>query len=155
MEERIKKIELFIESLKNPNTFPKEISDALVNLGFLKFDGSISYDAGAGGNHFEEIFVKYLSKRSMLSVSQIPFIYVVNSIVDNTLSFISEGISPLDIQGLSIILYTTKTFHSGLDLAVSLTVINTTATTFKLSSDGINPIDITSVGVGTQYLSLF
>ena len=154
IEEHLKKIDDFIESLKNPNTFPKEIRDALINVGFLKFDGSISYEAGAGGNFFEEIFVKYLNQRKMIGISQIPFTFVVASISSNTCSFINTDISPLDIQGQSIQLYTSGTLPGGLDLAVPLSIINCTATTFQISTDGVNPIDITSAGSGTQYLSI-
>jgi hypothetical protein len=153
MEERIKKIELFIESLKNPNTFPKEIKDTLINLGFLNFERSLTYEGGAGGNTFEEIFVRYLNQRRMISVSALPFTYVVVSTSANTLSFIGTDINPLDLGTTWVILYTTDTFPGGLDLAVELLIINPTATTFQLSADGVNPIDITSLGVGTQYMS--
>lgn len=152
IEEQIRKINDFIESLKNPNTIPKDIKDAFINAGFLKFDGSIEYDAGAGGNHFEQIFIRYLNQRRMLSVSPLPFTYVVSSVSDNTLSFVGTDINPLDLGTTYVLLYTTDTFPGGLDLAISLLIINPTATTFQLSADGVNPIDITSVGVGTQYI---
>ncbi len=152
IEKRLKKIEDFIESLKNPNTFPREIKDTLVSLGFLKFERSIEYDAGAGGNHFENIFIKYLNQIRMLSVSPLPYTYVVNSVSANTLSFIGTDINPLDLGTTWVLLYTTDTFPGGLDLAVELLIINPTATTFQLSADGVNPIDITSIGVGTQYI---
>lgn len=154
IEKRLKKIEDFISSLKNVNTFPKEIRDVLTTLGFLFFDASITYEGGAGGNVFEQIFVKYLNQKKMISVSPLPFVYVVNSVTANTCSFITSGINPLDLGTAWVTLYTTDTFPGGLDLAVSLLIINATATTFQLSADGVNPIDITSVGVGTQYLSI-
>lgn len=156
MEERIKKIEQFIESLKNPNTFPKEISDAMVNLGFLRFDGSLSYDGGAGGNHFDQILVKYLGLRKMIGISNIPYVFVVNSISANTCSIISPGINLLDIGNTyNFTLYTTDTLPGGLDV-INLLIFNITATTFQFSTDGgATAVDITSLGIGTQYIEFF
>lgn len=152
IEKRLKKIEDFIESLKNSNTIPRDVKDALLNVGFLKFDRSIEYDAGAAGNHFEKMFIRYLNQRKMLQISPLPFTYVVNSVSGNTLSFVGTDINPLDLGTTWVLLYSTDTIPDGLDLALSLTIINPTATTFQLSYDGVNPLDITSKGAGTQYI---
>lgn len=154
IEKRLKELEKFTESLKNFNTFPKEVRDALIFLGFLKFDKLINYDAGAGGNPFELMFINYLNQKKAINVTPLPFTYVVNSVSANTLSFVGTDINPLDLGTTWVQLYTTDTFPGGLDLAVSLLIINPTSTTFQLSADGgATAIDITSVGIGTQYIS--
>ena len=154
LEERLKKIEKFIESLKNTNTFPKEVRDTLSSLGFLLADGFIDYTGGAGGNYFQNLFLKFLNQRKMIGIEAVPYVYVVNSVSANTCSFITPIENLVDLAGQSVALYTSGSFPGGLDTGMWLTIINPTSTTFQLSLDGVTAIDITSVGSGTQYISL-
>lgn len=156
MEERLQKIEKFIESLKSTNSFPKEVVDTLVYLGFLKFEKSLTYDSGASGNTFENIIVKYKNTSSLLSSGQLPRGFIVKSVSANTCTLLSSDIPDLTIlEGVGVVLYTDGTLPGGLDTAIPMNIINATTDTFQFTIDNINPIDITDAGTGNQYITFF
>lgn len=154
LDKRLKVVEEFIKSLKGINNFPVEVKNALISLGFIFSNTSVSYKGGIGGSSFEKIFIKYLNKYKIISVTSMPFSFVVNSLSANTCSFVGTDANPIDIGEKAVELFTSDTLPGGLDVIGYLIMINPTSTTFQLSYDGTTPLDITSIGVGTQYLSI-
>jgi len=151
LESKVKKLENIVESLKIAGTIPKEIVEAFVKRGFLMWDGDISFEGGVSGNTFQNIFIRYLNQRFL---QQLPYPLKRFTAVaaTDTCHSIGHGFN----DGNNVVFYTTDTLPAGLDsLIVTYFIFNATADTFQLTTDGINPVDITDAGVGVQYAQVY
>lgn len=155
LKQRIEKIEKFIDSLKGTNNFPKEVLEALIASGFLKYEKSLNYEAGASGNAFEDIIVKYGKYMDMIGIKSTPLAFVVNSLPNDTCSLIDYSFDISKLNGASVQLYTDGILPGGLDLVVPMFIMSASGDSFKFTTDGINPVDITSVGTGNQYIGFW
>jgi len=148
LENKIRELEDKFKLLTNYSTIPLDIVNAFVGAGFLKYDGNLDFTGGVGGNVFPNIFVKYANSRFLLSLPYPLTSFIANSTTDTCYA---KGHSLND--GNTVVFYTTDTLPEGLDsLIETYAIINATADTFQLTTDGINPVDITTDGVGIQYV---
>lgn len=150
LTDRVTQLEAFIAKLQDFSQIPLEVENAFRARGFLKFDKDVRFYGGASGNAFDYIFVRYGNVKSLLGVTNNLIEFTVNTGTD-TCNAVGHGFS----DGMQVILFSTDSLPSGLDLVSSYTVLNATADTFQLASDGINVDDITDSGTGTQYASFF
>lgn len=151
LENRIKELERKFSLLENAGTIPKNIVDALSSRGFLLYDGDIVFEGGVSGNVFNNIFVKYTNQKFIL---QLP--YPLKRFTVNTSTEVCTSVGHQLADGNNIQFYTTDTLPAGLDSLISTyAVLNATADTFQVTTDGVNPVDITSVGVGVQYVQVY
>lgn len=164
LNNRIKELEKFNDSLKGINNFPKEVTDALISIGFLKYDSTLSYEGGVGGNYFENLIIKFNKTKKMISTEQIPMPFVIVSLAGNTCSLVNGDASYLADQiGTSIQFFvgsladgTPGTIAGGLDNPIgNYSILSVTGDTFIFTDDGVNPVDITSIGAGTQYFKFW
>lgn len=146
--QRIEALEKEINNLKTSTTIPIEIVNAFKGVGFLKYESDLIYYGGASGSAFYNIFAEYSGKKSLIAVSYGLKQFVADASTDVCTSI---GNAHGFADGNQVILYSTDTLPGGLDTVSSYYVMNSTATTFKLSLDNINPVDITSAGTGTHY----
>lgn len=151
LEQQIVELNRKFTLLTNFSTIPLEIENALIGRGFLKYDSDIYYEAGAGGNAFHDIFVKYGTQKFNLNIPNPLIAFTVNTST-NVCTAYNHGFA----DGNNINFYTTNTLPGGLDsLILTYFILDTTDDTFRLTTDGVNPIDITSAGVGIQYAQAY
>lgn len=151
LESKIKKLEDMFNALKIAGTIPKEIVEAFIKRGFLAWDGDLTYVAGAGGNTFQNIFIRYLNQRFL---QQLPYPLKRFTAVAATDTCHSIGHGFTD--GSNVTFYTTDTLPVGIDNpAGSYFIFNATEDTFQVTTDGISAVDITSAGIGVQYAQTF
>lgn len=151
LETKVKKLEGLFDMLKIPGNIPNEIVEAFVQRGFLIWDGDLTFEAGVGGNTFNNIFIRYLNKRYLNGLPSPLVRYTANALT-NVCSATGHGFT----DGSNITFYSTGTLPGGLDnIAASYFVFNATEDTFQVTTDGINPVDITSIGDGVQYAQTF
>ena len=151
LEEKVKKLEDFVASLSIAGMIPKSFVEALITRGFLAWDGDLTYEAGASGNTFNNIFIRYLNQRFL---QQLPYPLKRFTAVasTNTCHSIGHGFN----DGNNVTFYTTDTIPGGLDSLIdTYAIFNATADTFQLTTDGINAVDITTAGVGVQYAQAY
>ena len=82
-----------------------------------------------------------------------PMVFVVKSIADNTCYISGDNIDHSNFIDYACLLSSSGALPGGLDLGIALYIINATKNSFQLSTDGINPLDITSKGTGTHYIT--
>jgi len=151
LEGKVKKLEDFVASLNIAGMIPKSFVEALITRGFLAWDGDISFEGGAGGNTFNNIFIRYLNQRYL---QQLPYPLKRFTAVaaTNTCHSIGHGFN----DGNNVTFYTTDTLPGGLDsLIETYAIYNATADTFQLTTDGVSAVDITDAGVGVQYAQVY
>lgn len=163
LEKRIVALEKWkADREKQQITFPLDIQsiDAL-NTYFMRLTGGYSIDAGAGGHTFVTYFGRQTRVDNLSGFATSPALFEVSksttyrySITDltNDIATIS-GTTIADGNRFSIL--TTDTVPNPLSTADTYFAIEVTPTTFKFSLDGVTPINITTTGVGIQYLYFF
>lgn len=128
---------------------------------FMRLTGGYSYDAGAGGH----TFVNYFGQQNVVSgltgeasspaLFEIPrlstYRYSITDLVNNIATIVGTTIA----DGSRFSIVTTGTVPAPLDTLTTYFAIGVTPTTFKFSTDGVTPIDITTIGTGIQYLFFF
>lgn len=150
--QRIEELERKIEELTSTTDLPLELKNALVRNGFLRFRENVYYEGGASGNTFKNIIVDYGNEKIVLAPAGLftPIAFTVNTGTD-TCTSVGHPFSD-DHQ---VFLSTTGTLPAGLNSVDSYWIISSTADTFQLSLDGVNPVNITSTGTGTHYATYF
>lgn len=146
MKSEIAELQKFKADMMDFSQIPIEVQNALIARGFMFFDSAVRFYGGASGTFTDYIYAKYLNKKSLIQVTNGLVPFTVNITTDTVLS-VNHGFS----DGQQVILFSTDTLPSGLDLLTSYWVMNATADTFQLSSDNISVDDITDVGVGSHY----
>lgn len=144
--QRIEELERKIEELTSTTDLPLELKNALVRNGFLKFRENVYRDGGVSGNTFKYILVDYANDTATLDAGFTQVVFTANAGTD-TCTANSHPFS--DDQ--QVTLYTTGALPAGLDSVNSYYIIGSTANTFQLSLDGVNPVNITSAGTGIHY----
>lgn len=151
LKTRVTELENNYKNLQDSSKIPMVIENALVNRGFLKYDSDLYYEAGAGGNAFHDIIVRYLNVKFNLNIPNPLRIFYVN-VSTNICTSPAHGFA----DGNTVNLYTTNTLPSGLDNPImTYAILNPTDNTFQLTTDGVNPVDITSAGVGVHYAQAY
>lgn len=151
MEERIRQLENRINELERPNKLSDNLRKLLIAEGFLKFEKELWFTSGAN-IAIINMFIK--AKDSDYVLSALPNDYFKEFTVGisaNTIITKGHGMP----SGSQVVFYSTGTLPSPLNNGISYYVINPTADTFQASIDGINPIDITNLGIGVHYWQYF
>lgn len=159
MQEEIKKLMVRIESLerwksareKQQIVFPlDEESRKVLNKWFMSITTVVSYIGGAAG----KLFTSYIGKQDdqEFEVSANSFIeYSVNISTD----YLTATRSRFD-NNTQVYLVTENTAPAPLTTVASYFVINSNGLTFQLSATMAGAaINITSIGVGKQYIYFF
>jgi hypothetical protein len=147
LQNQINELKNEINNLKSSSTIPLDIQEALIGRGFLKYDGDLNYVGGVSGQLFPNIFIKYSNKRFLLPVGYPVYAFRADPATDTCYS-------PAHMlnDGNTVSLYTTDTLPGGIDDPMeTYAVLNPTNNSFQLTTDGVNPVNITDAGVGTQY----
>lgn len=152
LQNKIDELEKKVEELTSPTDLPLEFKNTLVKNGFLKFRENVYYTGGASGNTFKNIIVDYNTEQIVIQPAGLftPIPFTVDTGTD-TCNATAHPFSD-DHQ---VFLSSTGTLPAGLTSVDSYWIINSTADTFQLSLDGVNPVNITSAGTGTHYATYF
>ena len=156
LENRVKELEDFIRSLKLPGTIPNEIVEAFIGRGFMNVGTNelvVYYEGGVGGNLFTE---KYRTTRYGNKTEYLQYPGGIKLFTVNTTSNVCQSPNHGFLAGQYVVFRSTGTIPAGLDSLVdTYTILSTTQDTFEVTTDGINPVDITDVGVGQHYAFAF
>lgn len=157
LEMKIIELETKLNSLFSISDFPLDIENILIKRGFYNIGDKelvVYYESGVGGQSFTEKYrtTKYREKNEYQSFSNSGLKpYTVNT-TSNVCNSTNHGFT----DGQYIVFRTTDTIPGGLDSVITTYwVLNATADTFQVTSDGVNPIDITSSGAGEQYAFVY
>ena len=156
LQQQIDELKKEIDKLKSPTTFPIEIENALIQRGFQNVGDKelvLYYEAGVGGNAFTEKYrlTKFRNRQEYESYGNGIKQFTVNT-TTNIVTSQNHGF--IDDQYISF--RTTNTLPVGLDSLIdTYKVLNATADTYQVTTDGVNPVDITSLGVGEQYAFVY
>lgn len=150
LEAKVAELETKLNSLFSTSSFPLQLEDVLIRRGFYNLgerELTLYYSGGVGGNVFRSTH-RLERFRNISSYGVIP--YIVNT-TDNTCYAPNHGF----FDGRYISFLTTDPnvgLPAGLDSPITTYwVINATQDTFQVTTDGVNPVDITSTGTGDQY----
>ena len=156
LERELNELKIKFNELFNSSTFPITLENVLIQRGFYNLSESemlVYREGGVGGNMFESKIrrVKYRNVDELQNNLK-PFI------VDPTTDvFFSKNHGFKDGQYIEF--YNTNqtgAFPSPINtLLNSYTVLNATQDTFKITTDGINPVNITKTGTGTFYATAY
>jgi len=157
LEQRITELENKLNSLFSISSFPSEIESVLIKRGFYNVGENelyVYYESGIAGKPFEEKYriAQYREKSEYRNFtnSGLTNFYV------NTTTNICNSPNHGFVNGQFIAFRTTDTLPGGLDsLIATYRVLNATADTYQVTTDGINPVNITSAGAGEQYSFVF
>lgn len=124
-------------------------SKDIISNDFLSIVGSREYTGGAAGHTFLDFLVKQGSYSGIIG-QDTSITFTVNATTDvfTVTKYAVNDDSRCYVQ-------TSDTLPAGLDGGVTYWVINSAGLTFQLSTDGINPVDVTTTGTGLQYLVFF
>lgn len=135
-------------------SFPLDIqSQTILNEYFLSKIASFTF-TNSGGQEIGTILVKQQNKIYAIDVLGSLILFTA----DDTTDVLTIGPDLVTGQqatvndGNRVFLVSTDTLPSPLVDNVEYYIINSTGTTCQISSDGINPIDLTDTGTGTQYM---
>ena len=156
LEEQVNDLKTKYESLLSSSGISVELEEALIKRGFVNVNEKeiILYsEGGVGGNTFTNRY-RLTRFRNKSDYTQ-----YINGIRQFTVTLASDLINVPNHgykDGQYLQFQTTDTLPAGLDSLIdSYVVINATANTFQASVDGVDPVDITDIGVGEHYVNTF
>ncbi len=152
LENELNDLKTKFNELFNSSTFPIILENVLIQRGFYNLgegEMKVYREGGVGGNMFESK-IRRVKYRNVDELQNGLKSFIVNA---TTNVFFSKNHGFIDGQYIEF--YNTNPagdFPAPIaPLAFSYLVLNATQDTFQISTDGINPIDITNTGTGTFY----
>lgn len=140
--------------------FPLDFQSQTILNKYFASIGFIQFDAGAGGNPFRVMLATQNGRTEVLNAFSSFIRYSVDTTADTLL--IGQDVVNLTqgsfIDGQQVLLLSSDTFPSPLDSTTAYYVVNASGDgrTIQLSlTFGGAPIDITSSGVGQQFIYPF
>lgn len=147
LETRVEELTRKINDLSNPATLSEEFMRALVLKGFLRANLSLDY-ISPSNNSWRTVFVDFLN--SNLAFTGVDNAYYIKfTAATSDVCTISGNIE----DNTQVYLLSTNTLPSPLSETVPYYIINSTGSTFKLSTSlGGAAVNITDAGTGAHYL---
>lgn len=152
MEERIKQLEKRVKELEEPSFLNARLKNLLITNGFVFFNKELRMSSAGANIEYIQLFLK--AKNNDYVISATPEYYYkefIADISDDTIISKNHGLE----DDKQIILFTNGVLPAPLQLDTSYWVLNPTSDTFNLSTDGVNPINITSSGIGIHFWQYF
>lgn len=130
----------------------------ILNNYFMRLTSSYSYEGGAAGHTFQ-VYIGQQKNVPGLAISPAQFEvssattfrYSMTDLPNDIATIVGSTIG----DGARFNISTTGTVPAGLDTLETYWAIGVTANTFKFSTDGVTPIDVTTNGTGIQRLTFF
>lgn len=156
LEDELNDLKLKYEALLNSSTMPIELENTLIKRGFVNVGEKEIIVHSEGGVAMKVFTNKYRLTRFR---NKSDYIEYINGIKQFTVTIASDLINVPNhgyTDGQYLNFQTTDTLPAGLDPTLfSYVVLNATVNTFQASIDGVNPVDITTVGNGEHYVNTF
>lgn len=152
LERELNELKTKFNELFNSSTFPITLENVLIQRGFYNIGDGFMFlyrEGGVGGNMFESK-VRTVKYRNVDEIEGGYKPFIVDPTTD---VFFSKNHGFKDGQYIEFFnTNPTGAFPSPINtLLYSYVILNSTQDTFKISTDGINPINITNTGTGTFY----
>lgn len=135
-----------LNSVLGFNGLPHQLETALIERGFLKYDGDVTFTGGASDQQSNYIFAKFGVYRALIYVDYDFSQFTVNTSTD---VFYSTNHPFSDEQ--QVLLLTTDTLPGGLSGAISYYITNADANTYQLIAGPSQTV--TSVNTGTEQIT--
>lgn len=156
LENEVRDLKTKLNSIFSLSNFPNELENILIQRGFQNVGESelqVTHEGGVGGNTFLN---KYRQTKFRNKVEYYTYPDGVKQFTVNTTTNVCYCPNNGFIDGRYFLFETTGTLPAGLDSTIdTYWVINATQDTFQVTTDGVNPVDITSIGTGDQYASTY
>jgi len=148
-----------VDREKQQITFPLDLqSIETLNNYFMRLTGSYSFEGGAAGRTF---YVYTGQQKNVPGTAISPALfevtpvttyrYSITDLVNNIATIVGTTIG----DGARFNISTNGVVPTPLNIIDTYWAIGVTSTTFKFSTDGVTPIDITDAGTGIQNLTFF